>query len=163
MNDSDPFYDYKLYIPHLSPQSHSIPNLCCRMPPNYAIELLYTPQDYDCKLLFQPWQHLIRADFRKILESCDDAAPLNTKPLTLTRIIDLDSQPPLATPYYAGCNIKADFHIISKKASNNNLYDRLLILSIKLPESAYPDLPKDQIQEDQWPNSYQYEIDTNSL
>ena len=132
------------------------------MPPNYAIELLYTPQDYDCKLLFQTWQHLIRADFRTILESCDDPAPLNTKPLTLTRLINLDSQPPLATPYYSGCNINAEFHIISKSVLNNNLYDRLLILSIKLPDSAYPDLPEDQIQEDRWPNSYQYEIDANT-
>ena len=134
------------------------------MPPltTHAIKLLYTPQDYDNKLLFQTWQHLIRADYRTFLETCDDPAPLPTNPMTLTRLLNLDSEPPLAQPYYSGCNITAQFHVISKNTLNNNLYDRLLILSIKLPDSSYPNLIEEQVQEDRLPNSYQYDTDTNS-
>ena len=126
------------------------------------IDLLYTPPDYDSKLLFQTWQHLIRANSRFILESCDDPPPLPNNPMTLTRLINLDSQPPLSTPYYSGCNITAQFHIISKNTLVNNLYERLLILSITLPEAEYPDLSPDQIREDRWPTTYHYDTNTET-
>ena len=132
------------------------------MPLNNAIELLYTPQDYECKLLFQTWQHLIRADSRKIMESCDDPAPLSNKPITLTRLIDPASQPPLSPRYYAGCDLIAEFHIMSRSVLNKNLFNRFLILSISLPDSAYPVLPCDQIQDDVWPANYQYELDNDT-
>ena len=64
--------------------------------------------------------------------------------------------------YYSGCNITAQFHIISKNTLVNNLYERLLILSIKLPEAEYPDLSIEQIREDRWPSSYHYETDTET-
>ena len=31
-----------------------------------------------------------------------------------------------------------------------------------MPDSSYPNLIEDQVQEDRWPNSYQYDTDTNS-
>ena len=130
------------------PFLHPIPDNKTIFPGMSQLDILYTPLDYDTKLLFQTWQHLIRADYRIILESCDDPPPLPTNPMTLTRLINLDSQPPLSTPYYSGCTITAQFHIISKNTLVNNLYDRLLILSIKLPEAEYPDLSVGQIQED---------------
>ena len=80
------------------------------MPLNNAIELLYTPQDYECKLLFQTWQHLIRADSRKIMESCDDPPPLSNNPITLTRLIVPGSQPPISPRYYTGCPVMVATH-----------------------------------------------------
>ena len=132
------------------------------MPLPNAIEILYTPQDYECKLLYQSWQHLIRADCRKIMESCDDPQILNSNPINLTRLIDPGSHPPLSPRYYAGCNLIAQFHIMSRTILNNNMYDRFLILSISLPDSAYPTLPSNQIQDDVWPANYQYELDNNT-
>ena len=118
------------------------------------LDILYTPSVYDTKLLYQTWQHLIRADYKFILETCDDPPALPDNPLTLTKLIDLDQQPPLSTPYYSGCNISARFHIVSKNTSVDNLSERLLILSITLPEAEYPDLHPNQIREDKWPNTY---------
>ena len=126
------------------------------------LDLLYTPSDYDSKLLYQTWQHLIRNDYRYLLESCDDPPPLPNHPMTLTRLINLDSQPPLATPYYSGCNITAQFHSISKTTLVNNLYERLLVLSITLPESEYPDLSPEHIREDRWPATYHYDTNTET-
>ena len=132
------------------------------MPLNSAIEILYTPQDYECKLLYQTWQHLIQADSKKIMESCDDPPILTNNPITLTRLIDPGSHPPLSPRYYAGCNLIALFHIMSRSTLNNHLFDRFLVLSIGLPDSAYPTLPSNQIQDDVWPDSNQYELDNDT-
>ena len=126
---------------HILSQTFNVfPIFVAGMPPltTHAIELLYTPQDYDIKLLFQTWQHLIRADYRTFLESCDDPAALPTNPMTMTRLLNLDSEPPLTQPYYSSCNITAQFHVISKNTLNNNLFDRLLILSINIARILIP-------------------------
>ena len=96
------------------------------------------------------------------MESCDDPPPLSNNPITLTRLIDPGSQPPLSPRYYAGCNLIAELHIMSKSILSNNLFDRFLILSISLPDSAYPALPSNQIQDDVWPANYQYELENNN-
>ena len=82
VNDSIPYMIKRCTFHILSQTFNVFPISVAGMPPltTHAIELLYTPQDYDNKLLFQTWQHLIRADYRTFLESCDDPAPLPTNP-----------------------------------------------------------------------------------
>ena len=118
------------------------------------LDILYTPSDYNTKLIYQTWMHLLRTDYRYILETCDDPPALPINPLTLTKLINLDNQPPLSTRYYDSCHISARFHIVSKNTSTDNLFDRLLILSITLPEAEHPNLHPSQICEEKWPTTY---------
>ena len=133
------------------------------MPPPHAIETLYTPQQYECKLLYQSWKNFIRTDCRKNMENCDDPPDLHNNPITLTRLIEPGVQPPLMPKYFSGCNLKVQFHIMSKNIQANNMFERFLILSISLPETAYPShLPSSRIQDQIWPDTYQYEYDVSS-
>ena len=123
------------------------------------LDILYTPSDYDVKLVYQTWMHLLRTDYRYLLETCADPPPLSLNPLTLAKLIDLDNRPPLSNKYYDNCHIEARFHIISKNLSQDSLFDRLLILSISLPVVEQPDIHPNQIYTEKWPSSYYY--DTN--
>ena len=123
------------------------------------LNILFTPSDYDTKLVFQTWLHLVRTDFRQLLETCIDPAPLSLSPLILTRITDLGDRPPLSNKYYDNCHIEARFNIVSKNHSQDSLFDRLLILSISLHVVEQPDIHPDKIWTEKWPSSYYY--DTN--
>ena len=121
------------------------------------LDILFTPSDYDIKLVFQTWLHLVRTDFRQLLETCTDPAPLSLSPLILAKLIDLGNRPPLSNKYYDNCHIEAKFHIVSKNHSQDSLFDRLLILSISLPVVEQPDIHPDRIWTEKWPSSYYYE------
>ena len=123
------------------------------------LDILFTPSDYDVKLVFQTWMHLLRTDFRYLLETCADPPPLSLSPLILAKLIDLGNRPPLSNKYYDNCHIEARFHIVSKNHSQDSLFDRLLILSISLPVVEQPDIHPDKIWTEKWPSSYYY--DTN--
>ena len=123
------------------------------------LDILYTPSDYDVKLIYQTWMHLLRTDYRYILETCADPPPLSINPLTLAKLLDLDNRPALSTRYYDNCHISARFHIVSKNTSQDSLFDRLLILSISLPEVEQPDIHPSQICAEKWPSTYYYDTD----
>ena len=72
-------------------------------------------------------------------------------------------KPPLMPKYFSGCNLKVQFHIMSYNIQANNMFERFLILSISLPDTAYPNhLPSSRIQDMIWPDTYQYEYDVSS-
>ena len=124
------------------------------------LDILYTPSDYDVKLIYQTWMHLLRTDFRQILETCADPPPLSINPLTLATLLDLNDRPALSTRYYDNCHIEAKFYIVSKNIPQDSLFDRLLILSISLSTVEQPDIHPDQIIEEKWPPTYFYDINT---
>ena len=97
------------------------------------------------------------------MESCDDPPYLHNNPINLTRLIDPGVNPPLMPKYYLGCNLIVQFHIMCRTVLANNMYERCLILSSSLPDSAFPNqLPSNQIQDKIWPDSYQYKYASNS-
>ena len=121
------------------------------------LNILFTPSDYDTKLVFQTWLHLVRTDFRQHLETCIDPAPLSLSPLILTRLSNLGDRPPLSSKYYENCHIEANFHVVSQSTSQDSQFDRFLILSISLPIVEQPDINPDRIWTEQWPSCYHYE------
>ena len=58
------------------------------MPPSYTLEILYTPQQYELKLLYQMWQNFIRTDCRKNMENCEDPPDLQNHPIALKRLVE---------------------------------------------------------------------------
>ena len=124
------------------------------MSPSYTLEILYTPQQYELKLLYQMWQNFIRTDCRKNMENCEDSPDLQNHPIALTRLVEPGVMPPLNKKYFSTCNLTAQFHIMASNTQVNNMTDRFLILSISLPESAYPsNLAPSRIQDILWPDT----------
>ena len=94
------------------------------------------------------------------MENCEDPPDLHNHPIALTRLAEPGVMPPLDTKYFSTCNLTAQFHIMASNTQVNNMTDRFLILSVSLPESAYPsNLAHSRIQDIFWPDTYQYEYD----
>ena len=97
------------------------------------------------------------------MENCEDPPDLQHHPIPLTRLVEPGVMPPLDTKYFSTCNLTAQFHIIASNTQVNNMTDRFLILSISLPENAYPShLAHSRILDIPWPDTYQYEYDVSS-
>ena len=78
-------------------------------------------------------------------------------------LVEPGVMPPFGTKYLSTCNLTAQFHIMASNTQVNNMTDRFLILSVSLPESAYPsNLAHSRIQDIFWPDTYQYEYDVSS-